>query len=111
MLKNFFFRFRRFFDPILIFSGLTYIIDRDLNVAQFQFPERICAFTAGSYALTPGHNEPCLVYVNFNDEIFLYYNLEKTSIAPFSFEQVMRSMCDEYELQVPSNLWGIESKL
>jgi hypothetical protein len=28
-------------------DGMTYIVDQHLNFVRFQFPDRVCAFTAG----------------------------------------------------------------
>jgi hypothetical protein len=44
---------------------------------------------AGHFALLPGVNVPCLFYVNFNDEIFVYYNLEMPSVAVENFVDFM----------------------
>ncbi|KAG0238263.1 integrin alpha FG-GAP repeat-containing protein 2 [Actinomortierella wolfii] len=55
-------------------SGITFFIDQNFNTAQYDFESRVCAFGAGEYAITPGKNEPCLFYVDFDDNIFVYYN-------------------------------------
>lgn len=57
-------------------NGTTFLVDGQLNVAQFQFPERVCAFRCGDFCISPGVQIPCLVYVTFNDEIYIYYNID-----------------------------------
>ncbi|KAG0228410.1 integrin alpha FG-GAP repeat-containing protein 2 [Mortierella sp. GBA43] len=56
-------------------SGITFFIDQDFNTMRYDFDARVCAFGAGQYAVTPGRNEPCLFYVDFEDNIYVYYNL------------------------------------
>ncbi|CAG8448765.1 11915_t:CDS:2, partial [Dentiscutata heterogama] len=56
-------------------NGNTYIIDLDFNVVKFEFEGRVCAFAAGKYAVTPGYNIPCFIYVDFEDHITVYHNL------------------------------------
>ncbi len=36
----------------------------------------------GQFAFNSGRNEPCLVYVTFHDEIFVYHNITMKSIYP-----------------------------
>ncbi|KAF9130365.1 integrin alpha FG-GAP repeat-containing protein 2 [Mortierella sp. 14UC] len=66
-------------------SGITFFIDQEFNTAQYDFDARVCAFGAGQYAVTPGRNEPCLFYVDFEDNIYVYYNLyiQTEPTAPF----------------------------
>jgi len=41
-------------------NGLTYIVDHYMNVVEFDFEERVCAFVAGNYAIAPNRS-------NFNN--------------------------------------------
>ncbi|KAI8142924.1 hypothetical protein BJV82DRAFT_612760 [Fennellomyces sp. T-0311] len=69
-------------------NGVTYLIDWSqrtedekgqskvkFQLVKFAFEGRVCAFTAGPYAVAPGHNVPCLFYVDFEDQIFVYYDV------------------------------------
>lgn len=56
-------------------DGQTYIIDHNRTVVRFQVDENIRAFCAGLYACKEGHNSPCLVYVTFNQKIYVYWEV------------------------------------
>lgn len=56
-------------------DGQTYIIDQNRTVVRFQVDENIRAFCAGLYACKEGHNSPCLVYVTFNQKIYVYWEV------------------------------------
>ncbi|CAJ0900820.1 4242_t:CDS:10 [Entrophospora sp. SA101] len=56
-------------------NGNTYIIDQDFNVVRFEFDRRVCAFAAGKYAIKQGINIPCFMYIDFENQITVYYNL------------------------------------
>ncbi|CEG72816.1 hypothetical protein RMATCC62417_08304 [Rhizopus microsporus] len=64
-------------------NGVTYLIDwsrrrEDAKIkyqlVKFAFEGRVCAFTAGLYAIDD-ENVPCLVYVDFEDQIYVYYDV------------------------------------
>ncbi|XP_034641283.1 KICSTOR complex protein ITFG2 isoform X5 [Trachemys scripta elegans] len=57
-------------------DGQTYIIDHNRTVARFQVDENVSAFCAGLYACKGGHNSPCLVYVSFNQKIYIYWDVQ-----------------------------------
>jgi len=57
-------------------DGQTYIITQDKQAVRFKFEDAVSTFTAGMYSLTPGHSEPVLVYVTFNNTIQIYYDLD-----------------------------------
>ncbi|KAJ2964554.1 hypothetical protein NQZ79_g537 [Umbelopsis isabellina] len=73
-------------------NGVTYMIDwsqtnsndqkytsgTKFQLVKFAFEGRVCAFTAGSYAVLPGQNVPCLFYVDFDDQIYVYYDVHIT---------------------------------
>jgi len=56
-------------------DGTTYLIDQEMNLVEFQFEDQVSAFTAGKYAIGQGKSVPCLIYVTFFDEIFVYHNI------------------------------------
>ncbi|XP_074125386.1 KICSTOR complex protein ITFG2 isoform X1 [Sminthopsis crassicaudata] len=56
-------------------DGQTYIIDHNRSVARFQVDENVRAFCAGLYACKGGQNSPCLVYVTFNQKIYIYWDV------------------------------------
>lgn len=57
-------------------DGQTYIIDHNRTVVRFQVDENIRAFCAGQYACKDGRNSPCLVYVTFNQKIYVYWEVQ-----------------------------------
>ncbi|NXV72130.1 ITFG2 protein, partial [Atlantisia rogersi] len=57
-------------------DGQTYIIDHNRTVARFQADENVSAFCAGLYACKEGRNSPCLVYVSFNQKIYIYWDVQ-----------------------------------
>ncbi|XP_071066223.1 KICSTOR complex protein ITFG2 isoform X2 [Dasypus novemcinctus] len=57
-------------------DGQTYIIDYNRTVVRFQVDENIRAFCAGLYACKEGRNSPCLVYVTFNQKIYVYWEVQ-----------------------------------
>ncbi|XP_015727318.1 KICSTOR complex protein ITFG2 [Coturnix japonica] len=57
-------------------DGQTYIIDHNRTVARFQADENVSAFCAGLYACKRGSNSPCLVYVSFNQKIYIYWDVQ-----------------------------------
>ncbi|KAM6162509.1 KICSTOR complex protein ITFG2 [Erethizon dorsatum] len=57
-------------------DGQTYIIDHNRTVVRFQVDENIRAFCAGLYACKDGRNSPCLVYVTFNQKIYVYWEVQ-----------------------------------
>lgn len=50
-----------------------------------------CCFVIGQYAVTPGRNEPCLFYVDFEDNIYVYYNLYIQTKPALQFRDVLNS--------------------
>jgi len=80
-------------------NGMTYIIDQQRNMVRFRFPERVCTFYAGEYAVhAGGANEPCLVYVTFNDRIFVYYNLGLDRIGASNLLEAMQDDFQHYRV-------------
>ncbi|EPQ14398.1 Integrin-alpha FG-GAP repeat-containing protein 2 [Myotis brandtii] len=57
-------------------DGQTYIIDHNRTVVRFQVDENVRAFCAGLYACKEGCNSPCLVYVTFNQKIYVYWEVQ-----------------------------------
>lgn len=45
----------------------------------------------GQYAVTPGHNEPCLFYVDFEDNIYVYYNLYIQTQPLAQFQDIVKA--------------------
>uniref|UniRef100_A0A8C5N5B9 Integrin alpha FG-GAP repeat containing 2 n=1 Tax=Leptobrachium leishanense TaxID=445787 RepID=A0A8C5N5B9_9ANUR len=56
-------------------DGQTYIIDQNRTVLRFQVDANVNAFCAGLYACRGGQNSPCLVYVGFNQKIYVYWSV------------------------------------
>uniref|UniRef100_A0A2D4MGZ7 Integrin alpha FG-GAP repeat containing 2 n=1 Tax=Micrurus spixii TaxID=129469 RepID=A0A2D4MGZ7_9SAUR len=57
-------------------DGQTYIIDHNRTVARFQVDENVSAFCAGFYSCKGDYNSPCLVYVSFNQKIYIYWDIQ-----------------------------------
>ncbi|KAK3843660.1 MAG: hypothetical protein J3R72DRAFT_522727 [Linnemannia gamsii] len=72
-------------------SGITFFIDQEFNTAQYDFDARVCAFGAGQYAVRPGRNEPCLFYVDFEDNIYVYYNLYIQTEPTAHFQDIIKA--------------------
>ncbi|KAF9201027.1 integrin alpha FG-GAP repeat-containing protein 2 [Haplosporangium sp. Z 27] len=72
-------------------SGITFFIDQEFNTTLYDFDARVCAFGAGQYAVTPGRNEPCLFYVDFEDNIYVYYNLYIQTEPSIDFKDIIKA--------------------
>ncbi|KAL0080588.1 hypothetical protein F4703DRAFT_1161908 [Phycomyces blakesleeanus] len=83
--------------------------DKDLKVkfqlVKFAFEGRVCAFTAGLYAVAPGHNVPCLFYVDFEDQIFVYYDVR---VSPGPVHGFIDTIDDDVE-ETLERVVGFES--
>ncbi|ORX50884.1 hypothetical protein DM01DRAFT_1337483 [Hesseltinella vesiculosa] len=77
------------------------------QVIKFAFEGRVCAFTAGMYAVMPGYNVPCLVYVDFEDQIFVYYDIH---LRPGPVNGFMDVMDDDIE-EAMDRWMGLELEL
>ncbi|KAI7867637.1 hypothetical protein BDF14DRAFT_1874845 [Spinellus fusiger] len=74
------------------------------QLVKFAFEGRVCAFTAGLYAIAPGQNVPCLFYVDFEDQIFVYYDVY---ISPGPVYGFIDTMDDDVE-EALERVMGIE---
>lgn len=45
----------------------------------------------GQYAVAPGRNEPCLFYVDFEDNIYVYYNLYIQTQPSAQFQDIVKA--------------------
>ena len=68
-------------------DGLTIIMDADRNAVQFQFTDAVCAFCAGAFAREAGRNEPCLIFVDYEDRITIFYDLQLAAIPSEIFTE------------------------
>ncbi|KAF7732075.1 integrin alpha FG-GAP repeat-containing protein 2 [Apophysomyces ossiformis] len=75
------------------------------QLVKFAFEGRVCAFTAGLYAVSPRHNVPCLFYVDFEDQIFVYYDVR---ISPGPVDGFIDPIDDDIE-EALERIVGIES--
>ena len=80
---------------VCAWDGQTYIIDHHKNVVKFTFGENVMAFLAGSYAVSPGHNCPCLVYVTFTNRVVLYWDLHLSNMSSNTLIGTMNSSFTE----------------
>ena len=108
------------------------------QLVKFAFEGRVCAFTAGkikflfmhvkfgayliishinyfigSYAVAPGRNVPCLFYVDFEDQIYVYYDVH---ISPGPVTGFIDAIDDDIEealervVDVENNIKTLHSK-
>lgn len=70
-------------------DGNTFVIKHNEESMQFAFPEAVNAFSAGMFGLK-GANSPCLVYVTFNNRIFLYYDVSVPYMTPRTLIETLR---------------------
>lgn len=75
-------------------DGQTYIIDHNRTVLRFQVDENVSAFCAGLYACRGGQNSPCLVYVGFNQKIYVYWSVMLERIES---SNILRVLEENYE--------------
>lgn len=106
-------------------NGVTYLIDwskkidedetqagEDNNsskikyqLVKFAFEGRVCAFTAGLYSVENQINVPCLFYVDFEDQIYVYYDVR---ISPGPVTGFIDTIDDDVE-EALDRIIGIES--
>ncbi|XP_048365936.1 KICSTOR complex protein ITFG2 [Sphaerodactylus townsendi] len=79
-------------------DGQTYIIDHSRTVARFQVDENVSAFCAGLYACKGGRNSPCLVYVSFNQKIYIYWDVQLERMESTSLSKMLDSNSEYTEL-------------
>ncbi|XP_053411653.1 KICSTOR complex protein ITFG2 isoform X2 [Nycticebus coucang] len=75
-------------------DGQTYIIDHNRTVVRFQVDENIRAFCAGLYACKEGRNSPCLVYVTFNQKIYVYWEVQLERMESTNLLKVLEAEPD-----------------
>ncbi|XP_072257123.1 KICSTOR complex protein ITFG2 isoform X2 [Pyxicephalus adspersus] len=96
-------------------DGQTYIIDHNRTVLRFQVDENVSAFCAGLYACRGGQNSPCLVYVGFNQKIYVYWSVMLERIESSNILRVLEgneeftSLLGELHMQVMLLLFVILS--
>ncbi|KAL9537855.1 hypothetical protein MBANPS3_011405 [Mucor bainieri] len=99
-------------------NGVTYLIDwskkLDSDTSQdtikyqlvkFAFEGRVCAFTAGLYSVENHVNVPCLFYVDFEDQIYVYYDVR---ISPGPVTGFIDMIDDDIE-EALDRIMGIEN--
>ncbi|KAI8366500.1 hypothetical protein EDC96DRAFT_508328 [Choanephora cucurbitarum] len=75
------------------------------QLIKFAFEGRVCAFTAGLYAVENHVNVPCLFYVDFEDQIYVYYDVH---ITPGPVTGFIDTIDDDVE-EALDRIMGIES--
>ncbi|ERE67073.1 integrin-alpha FG-GAP repeat-containing protein 2 [Cricetulus griseus] len=79
-------------------DGQTYIIDHNRTVVRFQVDENIRAFCAGQYACKEGRNSPCLVYVTFNQKIYVYWDVVLERMASTNLLKLLEAEPEYHSL-------------
>jgi hypothetical protein len=75
------------------------------QLVKFAFEGRVCAFTAGLYTVENDVNVPCLFYVDFEDQIYVYYDVR---ISPGPVTGFIDTIDDDVE-EALDRIIGIES--
>lgn len=75
------------------------------QLVKFAFEGRVCAFTAGLYCVENQVNVPCLFYVDFEDQIYVYYDVR---ISPGPVTGFIDRIDDDVE-EALDRIIGIES--
>lgn len=88
-------------------DGQTYIIDHNRTVVRFQFDENVNAFCAGQYTCKEGKNSPCLVYVNFNHKIYIYW---KVQLERMESTNLLRILDEKPEFKSHLSTLGIDAE-
>jgi hypothetical protein len=98
-------------------NGVTYLIEWSRRIedskikyqlVKFAFEGRVCAFTAGLYAVdNSGENMPCLFYVDFEDQIYVYYDVR---ISPGPVNGFIDAIDDDVEEAI-DRIIGIEGAI
>lgn len=104
-------------------NGVTYLIDWSkkldtedtsdednaskikYQLVKFAFEGRVCAFTAGLYSVENHVNVPCLFYVDFEDQIYVYYDVR---ITPGPVNGFIDTIDDDID-EALDRIIGIES--
>lgn len=77
------------------------------QLVKFAFEGRVCAFTAGLYSVENQVNVPCLFYVDFEDQIYVYYDVR---ISPGPVTGFIDRIDDDVE-EALDRIIGIESEI
>jgi hypothetical protein len=75
------------------------------QLVKFAFEGRVCAFTAGLYTVENHVNVPCLFYVDFEDQIYVYYDVR---ISPGPVTGFIDTIDDDID-EALDRIIGIES--
>ncbi|KAI8988396.1 hypothetical protein BDF20DRAFT_855465 [Mycotypha africana] len=77
------------------------------QLVKFAFEGRVCAFTAGHYCIANHVNVPCLFYVDFEDQIYVYYDVR---ISPGPVTGFIDTIDDDIEESL-DRIMGLESAI
>jgi hypothetical protein len=91
---------------------MTYIIDSKFNAVKFHIDERICTFITGLYSIEKGLKSPCIIYITFNEEIIIYYDIKLKSIPAYTLIHMMQKEMEKFEsLKITDNVGWDRSEL
>ncbi|XP_069677567.1 KICSTOR complex protein ITFG2-like isoform X1 [Periplaneta americana] len=77
-------------------DGQTYILDQEKCSVRFQLEESVVSFCSGYYTLQPGQMPvPCLVYTTFTNKIYVYYDVQLTSMRAKTFSPKQLTAVEE----------------
>ena len=90
-------------------DGLTCIVDLHGNVVRFDLGQEVCGFIAGMYAVVPGKNVPCLIYVTLTEseinpsKILVYHDVKLNAVGPpLSLVSMLAPELDRYDALLQS---------
>uniref|UniRef100_A0A0R3X3N9 Integrin-alpha FG-GAP repeat-containing protein 2 n=1 Tax=Hydatigena taeniaeformis TaxID=6205 RepID=A0A0R3X3N9_HYDTA len=74
------------FDELAVccWDGSTYVFNHQKDILHFPVGQACQAFMAGRLAMSPGRNEPVLIYATCEQSMLIYHNFDLQSIPSFS---------------------------
>ncbi|TPP60098.1 Acetoacetyl-CoA synthetase [Fasciola gigantica] len=99
---------------VCAWDGTTFVLNHRKEWFRFPMGQSCQAFTAGWYAVEPGHNEPVFVYTTCEHSLLIYYNLNVKNIVEPSLSGAIvadKELADQIRekmnvvQQMPQALW------
>nr|CDS16289.1 integrin alpha FG GAP repeat containing protein [Echinococcus granulosus] len=82
---------------VCCWDGSTFIFNHEKDILHFPVGQACQAFTAGRLAISPGRNEPVLIYATCEQSVLIYYNLDVQSIPSCSLLHALATQPDVLE--------------
>lgn len=82
---------------VCCWDGSTYIFNHEKDILHFPVGQACQAFAAGRLAMSPGRNEPVLIYATCEQSMLIYHNLDVQSIPSCSLLHALATQSDVME--------------